>query len=68
MLSIKVNGEPRSFVAEASIEDVLAALQIRRERGIAVALNYSVVSQNQLKNTLLKNGDELEIIYATSGG
>jgi sulfur carrier protein len=37
-------------------------------RGVAVALNGSVVPRNAWRSTPLKDGDDVEVIRAMSGG
>lgn len=36
--------------------------------GIAIALNYEVIPKNDWKTTVLKDGMELMMIHAVSGG
>ena len=67
-LEIRVNGQEIS-VAAATIAELLAeqAVDVGR-RGIAVALNGSVVPRSVWGETALRPGDSVEIVRAMQGG
>ncbi len=67
-MTVTINGRQHDFDGRPTVAEVLESLRIRREQGIAVALNYAVVPQHTFESTQLENGDELEIIRATAGG
>jgi sulfur carrier protein len=63
--TIHVNGQSETLVA------TLAALLEKKEidaRGIAIALNGSVVPRAAWRETRLKPGDAVEIVRARQGG
>ena len=67
-MGIRVNGEVEPLVAAT-----LAALLVEKavdvaQRGIAVALNGSVVPRSAWSETALKPGDSVEIVRARQGG
>jgi sulfur carrier protein len=65
---IRINGESEPLVA-GTIEALLAEKAVDTEqRGIAVALNGSVVPRAAWRNTALKPGDCVEIVRARQGG
>jgi sulfur carrier protein len=67
-LGIRVNGQDVS-VAAATITELLAEQAIKLgQRGIAVALNGSVVSRSAWGETALRPGDSVEIVRAMQGG
>jgi sulfur carrier protein len=67
-LGIRVNGQDVS-VAAATIAELLAEQAIKLgQRGIAVALNGSVVSRSAWGETALRPGDSVEIVRAMQGG
>lgn len=68
MMQVKINGKPQTFDGERTIKQVLEELNLPLHQGIAVALNYSVISREKLAETRLQDGDKLEIIHATAGG
>jgi sulfur carrier protein len=69
-LKLKVNGELRSVPAAtnpAGLESILAALPVRKEL-IAVALNDTIVPRAAWRQTLVSEGDRLEIVHFVGGG
>jgi sulfur carrier protein len=66
--SIRVNGEDEPL-SVATLEALLAAKDIAPERrGVAVALNGSVVPRAHWAETRLTAGDIVEIVLAKQGG
>ena len=67
-LEIRVNGQDVSATA-ATIAELLAEQAIEMgQRGIAVALNGSVVPRSAWGETALRPGDSVEIVRAMQGG
>lgn len=66
-LSVSVNGEPRQWPAGSTIADVVAALQLTGKR-IAVERNQEIVPRAEHASTLLRAGDQVEIVQAIGGG
>lgn len=52
----------------ASLEQLLLSENLKKEKGIAVALNNQVIPQNDWDSTLLSPNDTILIITATQGG
>ena len=69
-MEIQVNGEKKVFELEAlSLKALLKEIGIDPEQtGIAVAINYSVVSRSSWDEAVVKAGDEVEVITARQGG
>jgi sulfur carrier protein len=66
--SIRVNGETEPLAAE-TLAALLADKAVDTEqKGIAVALNGSVVPRAAWPETALKAGDNVEIVRARQGG
>jgi len=66
--SIRVNGEDEPL-SVATVEALLAAKDIAPgRRGVAVALNGSVVPRAHWAETRLAGGDVVEIVLAKQGG
>jgi sulfur carrier protein len=66
--TIRVNGESEPLAA-ATLEALLAEKTAdTAQRGIAVALNGSVVPRAAWRDTALKAGDSVEIVRARQGG
>jgi len=67
-MGIRVNGEVEPLVA-ATLATLLADKAVDvAQRGIAVALNGSVVPRSAWSETVLKPGDSVEIVRARQGG
>jgi sulfur carrier protein len=65
---ILVNGESEPLAA-ATLEALLAEKAVDTgQRGIAVALNGAVVPRAAWAQTLLRPGDNVEIVRARQGG
>jgi sulfur carrier protein len=66
--TIRINGEVAPLETP-TLAALLAARAIAPERrGIAIALNGSVVPRAQWDTTALKPGDAIEIVVARQGG
>ena len=67
-MKVEVNGTTTILGSETTISDLLKKLNIQVENGVAVALNYGVVPKSNYSDTVIKEGDTLEVIHATAGG
>jgi sulfur carrier protein len=66
--TIRVNGESEPLAA-ATLDALIAEKAIdTQQRGIAVALNGSVVPRAAWRDTVLRAGDSVEIVRAKQGG
>ena len=66
-MQIHVNGERRELKDESQLSDLLQELSLAPER-VAVELNHHVVRRNDWPNTILKEGDRVEIVHFVGGG
>jgi sulfur carrier protein len=65
---IRVNGESEPLLA-TTLDALLAEKALDTgQRGIAVALNGAVVPRAAWRDTLLRSGDNVEIVRARQGG
>lgn len=67
MLSITINGEPRQFDDVNTLTTLITALALTGKR-IAIELNGEIVPRSLHAQTLLKDGDTLELVVAVGGG
>jgi sulfur carrier protein len=67
MSGIRVNGKDEALAA-ATVAELLSSRGIERPRGVAVALNGTVVPAARWRETLLAAGDEIEIVRPFGGG
>ena len=65
-MRVIVNGEAREINSQ-SVDALLGELDYEGTH-FAIALNYDVVPKSRWAETLLKNGDEVEIITPRQGG
>jgi sulfur carrier protein len=66
--TIRVNGENEPLAA-ATVEALLAEKAVNTgQRGVAVALNGTVIPRAAWRDTVLRAGDNVEIVRARQGG
>ena len=66
-MTVTVNGKSMELPAGLTIDGLLAHLQVRREF-TAVALNREVAQRSRYAETLLRDGDKVEIVRPMGGG
>ena len=67
--TIRVNGENEPLGEQRTLDALLAEKTAdTAQRGIAVALNGSVVPRTAWRETVLRAGDSIEIVRARQGG
>jgi thiamine biosynthesis protein ThiS len=66
-LKIRLNGEPHELAAPLSISALLADLDIDSRR-VAVEHNQVVVRRASYGDTVVNEGDEVEIVNFVGGG
>jgi thiamine biosynthesis protein ThiS len=67
-----INGEARSFPDPSSdrpfvLAALIESLGMKADR-VAVELNHDIVSRDRWAETLLKDGDRLEVVHFVGGG
>ena len=66
-LQVKLNGEPRALPAGSTIPRAVAELPTAAA-GVAAAVNGDVVPRGSWDATLLRDGDQVEVVTAVQGG
>ncbi|PCJ29739.1 MAG: hypothetical protein COA99_19185 [Moraxellaceae bacterium] len=66
-LQIQVNGELKQLPSACSLSMLVEQMQLTGKR-IAVELNLDIVPKSEHADTLLKQGDVVEIVHAIGGG
>jgi len=66
-MEIWVNGVSKEFSDRLTVSGLLEQLEIRSEQ-VAVELNLAILERSNYADTLLKDGDKLEIIRFVGGG
>ncbi|HEV8641546.1 MAG TPA: sulfur carrier protein ThiS [Methylomirabilota bacterium] len=66
-MKITVNGKPMDVTDGVSVEALLSQLGVKREY-TAVAVNREVMPKSRYPETILKQGDRVEIVRPMGGG
>ena len=66
-MTIRLNGEPFDIAGPVSISALLATLNID-PRIVAIEHNVVVVRRQQYDQTMVREGDEVEIVRFVGGG
>lgn len=67
MIQILVNGEPQRVAADATVVVLIAQLELAQER-LAIELNLDILPRSRWQETVLREGDKLEIVHFVGGG
>lgn len=67
-MEIKLNNIVKIFPEQCSVQQLLDEIIPEKQKGIAVAVNSSVIPKINWQNQFLKQNDEVLIIKATQGG
>jgi sulfur carrier protein len=66
-MTVTVNGKPMELPDGLTIEALLVQLNVRRQY-TAVALNREVTPKHQYAQSVLRDGDKVEIVHPMGGG
>ena len=66
-MQITLNGEPYQIDASLTVSDLLERLEIDSRR-VAVEHNLVVVKRGAFDETVVRNGDSVEIVNFVGGG
>ena len=66
-IMVTVNGKSRSVTHPASLLDLLGALELD-PRTVVVEVNREIVRRPFLGDTLLQEGDRVELVHFVGGG
>ena len=66
-MNITLNGERREFPEGLTVVSLLGLLNIQHQR-VAVELNESIVKKDRYSDTIIKDGDLLEVVSFMAGG
>ena len=67
MMQIIVNGEPKELENEMTIMRLMETLGYEKDIG-AVAVNMTFVASDRYEETVVHDGDEVEILAPVCGG
>lgn len=66
-MQIQVNGEARSLDAGSTLLQLIQTLELEGKR-IAVEINEEIIPRSVHGDTVLNDGDNVEIVHAIGGG
>ncbi|MBB1518896.1 sulfur carrier protein ThiS [Aquipseudomonas guryensis] len=66
-MHIQLNGESFELPDGVTVADLLERLDALGKR-VAVELNLDIVPRSQHATTVLRDGDQLEVVHAIGGG
>jgi sulfur carrier protein len=66
-VGVKLNGEPRELPEGATVAQAVAELTALGT-GVAAALNGDVIPRGSWAATMLRAGDQVEVVTAVQGG
>ena len=67
MIQVTVNGATHRFEQPLDVVSILERLQMKGKK-IAVERNGEIIPKSRHPNTLIQDGDQLEIVVAVGGG
>jgi len=67
-MEITVNDQRKEIPENYSVQQLLSGIFPDTSKGIAVAINQSVVAKNQWTSHILQPNDRITVIKATQGG
>ena len=67
MITISLNGQPSQIVADKPLSEAVVDWGYA-EQLFAVAINDTFVARNQYQETLLKDGDRIDVVSPMQGG
>lgn len=67
MIEIKLNGETKTIDGEVTMDRLLDLFSLPRQR-VAIEHNRAVISRNDWPNTIVNDGDKIEVVHFVGGG
>jgi len=64
---VQINGEAREVADRSTLEDLIRELSLMPQR-VAIELNHTVIRRNHWPETMLHEGDRVEIVHFVGGG
>jgi len=64
---ITLNGKPHDLAGTPTIVELIDTLSVKANQ-VAVAVNGEVVTRREWPNTLVSDGDVVEVVRAVGGG
>ena len=66
-MNVQVNGEERDLAPGTTVSALLDQIQVAPER-VVVEVNLTILKRAEHAGTVLKEGDQVEIVHFVGGG
>jgi sulfur carrier protein len=66
-MKIQLNGESRDIPEDSTAQKLVELLELKGKR-LAMEINHEIVPRSLYVDTLLHEGDQIEIVHAIGGG
>lgn len=67
VINVVVNGQPQTVAAGSTILELLEQIGVRTEL-VAVEVNLDIVPKQQHAQTVVREGDQVEVVTLVGGG
>ena len=68
-MNVQINGQHHSLVVGTTVLMIVAKFcGSENASGVAVAVNQIVIPRHQWKTSEIQNSDQIEVLWASSGG
>lgn len=68
MIKVSINGEVKELKENTSVKEMLDIFDYSGSKTFAVAINTTFVSIKNYEDTIIKDGDEIDILAPIQGG
>ncbi len=66
-MRVTVNGDPMELNEGTTLTDLLVQVQLKPEL-VVIEYNLTILRRDELAGTVLKEGDQVEIVHFVGGG
>jgi sulfur carrier protein len=67
-MNLIINNECHSVLSPSTLLELIGSINLGEKKGLAVAINQSIIPRNAWESRLLEENDSITIIQATQGG
>ena len=67
MIQVSINGKPQQLKPDTTIQEMLKALDYQN-KWIGVAINTTFIRKTAHEKTIIKEGDQIDILSPIQGG
>lgn len=67
VIAVALNGQTQTLPQASTLGDIVASLGLP-ERGVAIEVSGAIVPRSRWQDTILKEGDSIEVVHMVGGG